>query len=644
MGVCESGQQRLGWWAIWVVALTWASCHAETGQVSLDAGQVTDAGEQDVSAISDAANPQHDGRPGQWDDGHVDGGAPDSGDDGGGGADTGFEGIWAIWSYPSADQYPFIKGSQISCRWADIEPAEDQWDWSRFDSRVNYAVNQGWYVGILVYQAGAGDSHHAQSTPDWVFDSVPRVDTGVGYDHPYYKDPDYKPLVYRMFRRVKEHIMSYPSDTRSMIKYVFINPGVSGDPMPYQGDPVDSSYDINPRGSWWKQWTKDLIVHVQGLYAGTGIAVLINFLDAKDWDGTLDELSQWKVDHVSGPFWWKATLGHRHSEPIRTLLASKIIQSIGDARGLIRRDELDAENSRTFRNHPEWELYWTALVQLSIGVHVWNWCIKIIKNLGNCPESEVQFVGTFFSKHAPYSASRRASESPDAWCALRDVLDAADLMRFPESVYGPWHDAIGDGYHYAVAHGPYGAENHSRMARILAEFTDRGAMQEDPARELDTPVRFRVRAAGPNDVSYRLVAGNCDFFLSQIDPQHTSIGWWRQGPPTSREGRYCRSFLPNNPVPMRFRSVDGFLNGRTDIKIKVRYLDDTTGSFIIRHHPSNTEMAVTLTNSGTWETAEFDVADAVLDGSGPDGADVSLVPVAGVVKFHMVMIEKMSGP
>ena len=81
-------------------------------------------------------------------------------------------GIWGIWGGEqiSNQSRPWYKGVVVTVRWSEIEPQENQFDFSILDSRINQAIDNGLLVAFKVY--------HGDESPDWLYDNgVPRVKT-----------------------------------------------------------------------------------------------------------------------------------------------------------------------------------------------------------------------------------------------------------------------------------------------------------------------------------------------------------------------------------------------------------------------------------------------------------------------------------
>src|SRR5438105_5719007 len=122
-------------------------------------------------------------------------------------------GIWQAFGDPlPADFYSEVRGRLCNFRWADIEPAPNVWDWSRFDSDLAVRAKDLLPIIFMVYTE--------QDAPDWLYtNGVTKVietdalgnETGHS---PYYADPEYKTYFKRMIATVHQHVETLPTAVR----------------------------------------------------------------------------------------------------------------------------------------------------------------------------------------------------------------------------------------------------------------------------------------------------------------------------------------------------------------------------------------------------------------------------------------------
>jgi hypothetical protein len=151
-------------------------------------------------------------------------------------------------------------------------------------------------------------------------------------------------------------------------------------------------------------------------------------------------------------------------------------------------------------------------------------------------------------------------------------------------------------------------------------------------------------------------------WLTQIDPNGTSQGLWRQGPKTQMYGRFARRFDHASGKDAMYFDIDNRffggqpLNAGYPVTFRVVYLDQGTGSFALKYDavndPEKTAFTVTKTNSGQWKEKIVTVSDGHLFNriSVPSSvapaatADLMLVNTdAENDTFHMIEVTRDSG-
>jgi hypothetical protein len=139
-----------------------------------------------------------------------------------------------------------------------------------------------------------------------------------------------------------------------------------------------------------------------------------------------------------------------------------------------------------------------------------------------------------------------------------------------------------------------------------------------------------------NDAGWEIAEGNIERFMTQINPDATSIGLFRvRGPITatsSKYDRFARSFENSSSKNIMYFKFDTevFTNPNpTSLTFKIIWLDKTAGStWAFRYKsvsgPKNA-VQVTGTGSNTWKEVNFTLTDAVIDRTGVNGSDFTLV-------------------
>jgi hypothetical protein len=123
----------------------------------------------------------------------------------------------------------------------------------------------------------------------------------------------------------------------------------------------------------------------------------------------------------------------------------------------------------------------------------WNIPYEALKEEANRP------AFFFFNR---YAGLHDPADSPRAFCALRDGLDASDFHRFPASEFG----------------GTPGRKREvGRYMNIAGAYAKYGARMDDPEKATGGGMINRKRM-GYNDAGWGILPGNYCRFLEQVDP------------------------------------------------------------------------------------------------------------------------------
>jgi hypothetical protein len=530
-----------------------------------------------------------------------------------------YPGIWGIWGNTvSKEGRPWYKGQVVTVKWTEIEPTNNQFNWQALDSDINSSASQGLYVMVLVYTG-----LHA---PPWLYSSgVPEVKTDWqrGSSFPDYLNPVYKDFFKRMISTVANHLQTaYPPAIRSKIIGVQGAVGASGDPSPYKGNlPTGAEADLPPQD--WQAFQKEMFQSFYDAYKNSNppIHVLIN-------TGYDPALNEWAINTLPG-IWLKTNrIGDRYQNDGEMLkdnpgaFLPPFLREFYNGKAIRSRSEMDLTDQGWFTEAPLWNMYWTQLWGLHNGQDMHN---QLDTDLAN-PQYDPAFE--FYSKYAGYKDPR---DSTGVWIALHDGLDASDTDRFPESQYGAARRNDKDRY--------------TVIANAYAQY---GAEQNDPAGSGKTSWNAL------NDVGWAIYTGNFQMWLTQINPDATSQGLWRQGPKDQMYGRFARRFdHATGKDAMYFNIDDRFfnnqpLNGAYPVTLRVVYLDQGTGAWALKYDAvgdsQKTAVTVTKTNTGQWLEKAVTVTDGYFANRMPNGGDLMLVnPDGEDDTFHMIEVIRTTG-
>ena len=532
-----------------------------------------------------------------------------------------------------AVRFPFIKGEADRVKWADMEPKPGVYDWSQMDSHVRNAVKGNYYYYFVLWTGP-----HA---PEWIYEKgVPKVSVsgGKGKEHfPYYLDENYIKYFHSFIGKLADHIASLPEEERKVIAFIQPAFGSTGDRQLYKGTPQDPKYKISAQQylefcsgatkRFYEAFDKPELKHIKFLFnvadesspgegkakgARAGEQLYANWLR-----------QNYPIELRKQQF--TIAIGYQANGEIEqdTELRPAFFGLNGKEPDFVRGEFSKFGQGGIFEENPIWNYYWTAISTVDRGLDLWEVDYRTVET-GKYDEG--------FAFASRYSYYKRPQTSPYAFIALRDVLDSADTVRFPEGAYGKAVQSNGE-----------------RVEKIESEFQKYGAKVGD----LDAATsllgsNYLFEAKAMNDVGFGLIARNYSRFITQIDANKTSVGLWRVGPADQPYGRYARGFEnASGRKRMAFDLDDKFLphGAHGPITLKLIYLDHGIGKFSVRYNssadPDKIAVTITKTNSGKWVNKSITISDGKFANQGPLSSDFSLVNEDEEDDvFHLIEITK----
>jgi hypothetical protein len=501
-------------------------------------------------------------------------------------------GIWEDYGFPvNAETYPEFKGRLVNINWSDIEVSPGVWDWSAFDNDINDHTSDGMPVIFMVYTGS--------SAPNWLYSNgVPKVNqtnssgVSVGYC-PYYLDADYNFYFKRMVTTVRQHVEAMDASIRNKIIGVQACFGSTGDQIAYKGD-VAKQYEISD-----DQF--DSLFKVFSLYYYNeykSLSPQVTILSNPDYEHP--DQQNWLSNNCPGNWTKCGTM----AKGVQLNLESDKNKWLYDilnkpVNGLYTKSRSEIVGSQLYAG------WWTsdqykqmfAIMCYCIywGIDWPNETSAIIQD----PKFDSAF--NFFNKYASQKVPGLAQH---ALCALKDVLDASDSIRFPSKTYGQVTQT-----------------NQTRYKNIYSDYAAYGAMLQDVVAATGTEYSC-LSAKGINDVGWHLLPGNYERYLHQIDANTTSAGYWNidAAHPDAMYGRFGRGFdVANNKNALYFDVEDDFLQNAPlraayPVTVEVTYFDNGTGSWQLFYDAKGkldkASSIITCTNTQTWKKAQFVLSDA----------------------------------
>lgn len=538
-----------------------------------------------------------------------------------------------------------IAGEAGRIQWRHIEPNPGEFDFSRIQEFLERARDNDYYYYFVLWTG-----HHS---PEWIYNEggVPKVymreETWAGNDfHPYYVHENFRTLAKNMFAELAAYLAGLPKNLSERLAFIQPGFGATGDRQLYKGEPFESQYEIN--SDEYLDYMQDMTLALTGEFNKYPETENIRFLwNIDDFDGSDPSDLEGISDRL---------LGERlYSEWVRSNYETQLRkQQFTIAIGYMDPNEMNQDNRQraAFYGYetgiPEfvrgefndsrwpftdiaevslpWYYYWTAISSVDRGLDGWE-----IEWSGLQRAHEYGFLDAlrFSTRHSFY---KQPETSPHAFIALRDVLDYSDDERFPSSEYGAAN-----------------RNNTSRINAILDAYSAYGAANDDtPAVQNRNGAQYFLNSKGLNDVMWNVIDRNYQRHMVQIDPNETSVGWWRVGSKDEPYGRFARAFENSTGRDtMYFQFVDGFIKSPpSSVDVKVIYYDEFEGStWELRYDNGSGDMAVALSVTGegeeVWKTETVTLSDAVFARNGARGADLVLVNTDDHDdKFHMIEITR----
>ena len=527
------------------------------------------------------------------------------------------------YSNPNSD---FIKGIEISANWDEIQPTgPTSFDFSLFQEKLDLAVLRDKMIRFSI--------NVGPDCPLWLFDNdrVPLVNVTINPGsnenyanrHPYYLDPEYKAYYFELIRRFALFLRTQPPEKFEHIAFVQVKTGATGDEAPYKGTVNNSSYAISSAN--WQLFRLEAFAKFKEYFndgSENKIVLTFNNVDPVDENSAYNYVMT-QLDPVLG-FGIKGgayNRGHHltdeqlYKEQWTPFLINPIV-SPGNPNGrkLFSASEMDQSWSRGFfALNYEIGFYWSALGGINTGLS----CTNITESAMTYALANPGIID-IFKMYNRYAQQVYPETATTAFSVFHEGLNSADTVKFPVATYG--------------------GANKSNRARYQAICNDpiyanRGARIDDPTYVTAGQVSQREEQAFYNDAGWEICEGNIERFMTQINPDSTSIGLFRvRGPITatsSKYDRFARSFENNTGRNTMYFQLHTELpvNNKT-LKFTIIWLDKMAGStwaFKYRNAAGLQSIPYTGTGTNQWRTETFNISDAVINQVGTLQSDFMLV-------------------
>tara|TARA_B100001093_G_scaffold264018_1_gene252444 strand:+ start:2399 stop:4372 length:1974 start_codon:yes stop_codon:yes gene_type:complete len=549
------------------------------------------------------------------------------------GMDRDSYGVYDRQGKQSTIKHPYLVGQAYKPSWTEkINPARNKFDWSELDQRLETAYRQNQRIYLQIHTS----YKKIIAPPKWVYDKgVPLVKSKNGIDvYPYWLDPKFKIFYQEMIAALGAHIrQKVPPHLQRIISYVRVDCGIHGDDRPYDDtSTIPKSYQIS-KSEWMDFKFMAYETYKQAFHEGTGFSVPLVFKHASpqkyktEWDwiqkNIKDSYGVRYLGDVRGHHFTGSSLT---SEQFRNMAVDSDV-------GLFSRNEMDrAWKSPMAQKNLALYFYWTAIEQLHPGLSIWD---IDRSSLDYIDQGKFRYALEFFNR---WAAELVPPTAGGGFCIFHEGLDASDKVKFPESKYGKAK-----------------RNNQSRYLAICNDpiYKSRGAKLDCPEFAGAGQVTQHTSQTGYNDSGWEIISGNYERFITQLEPEKTSIGLFRvQGEITAKShpyDRFARSFEHASGKNTFFFDIhDELIDSKTQqIRLAITYLDRGRGSFELKYdahgNPSKSAFVVHKRNSNKWKIRSIIIKDGRFKNQGPKGSDLQLLNLDNDDDiFHMIELAKLA--
>ena len=537
-------------------------------------------------------------------------------------------GVWdrgggvADYSDPKAD---FVKGIETSADWKDIQAGPGtNCDFIAFQTILDVAVAND---KLIRFSVNVGPD-----CPMWVFDNgVPLVNVisnapkndAYANRNPYYPDPEYKAYYFEMIRQFALFLRNQTQEKFDHIAFVQVKTGATGDEEPYKGDVINPDYDLTL--AQWEVFRLEAFAKFKENFndvPNRKIVLTFNNVDPVKFPDAYNYVMN-QLDPVLG-FGIKGgafNRGHHLSEEQSYkeqwnpfLINPKVGSGNPNGVKLFSASEMDQSWSKGyFALNYEIGFYWSALGGINTGLSCTNISVSAMQYAFANPG-----IIDIFKMYNTYAKQVYPATATTAFSVFHEGLNSADTVKFPVSSYGTASKT-----------------NLSRYQNICNDpkYYNRGARIDDPIAVVKGQVFQREDQEFYNDAGWDICEGNIERFMTQINPDATSIGLFRvRGPITSTSSKYdrfARSFENSTGKnTMYFQLHNEVPTINKTLKFVIIWLDKTLGStWAFKYRNSAGLQTIPFSGTGTneWKTEIITISDAIMNQGGDNGSDFRLV-------------------
>ena len=526
--------------------------------------------------------------------------------------------------------YNYLRGKSADVNWEDVQANNsNQYDWSAIQT-----ILQGAYLNNQMVNISVGVGPDA---PAWIYaNGVPSVLTNDTQhpnwtQYPYYLDTNYKSYYFNMIESFGNFLRSQPANLFNHIAYIQVKTGCTGDEVAYKGTPINATYTISE--NQWRTFRLEVFEKFRLTFntgnSNTQIGLLFNNIDPVDepleW--------QWVSNNITYGFGIKGgayARGHHLTDELdfKTTWTPYLVNPLG--LHLFSAAEMDQTWTKPFYQiNVPLGFYWGALSGLNTGLSVWLVTQSALQEAQARPA--LHDVFKLFNK---YAKQVYPSTAAAAYSIFHEGLNAQNTVKFPENIFGAANK-----------------QNQARYIAICNAYTSRGAQMDDVYSATQGQVYQRDQQTGYNDAGWNMEEGNYERWITQINPDETSIGLFRVrgviNTSSSIYDRFARSFensTGKNTMYFKFNAEVFSLSDPDSLTFKITWLDKNLNStWALKYYNSiglQTAINITGTGDNQWKTTNVTIHNPVITQNGVLGADFMLVNTDNIDDiFHGVEVD-----
>ncbi|MBG7613111.1 T9SS type A sorting domain-containing protein [Polaribacter sp. BAL334] len=539
----------------------------------------------------------------------------------------------------SDPKYDYILGMEVDDTWANLQPnASIEPDFSIFQIAIDKALR---FNKIVKFSINVGPE-----SPMWLYQNgVPLVLVNPNLpknnhlsNAPYYLNQKYQDYYFDFIRKFSLFLRNQPQEKFDRIAFVQVKTGATGDEEPYKGVPFDTNYNISDT-AWqnfrilsfnkFKEYFNDV--------ADRKIVLTFNNVDPEKqkraYNWVINDIDRSIGFGIKGGAYNR---GHHLSDEktfkkqwVPFLVNPKDIK-------IFSASEMDQSWTKDiFKINTELGFYWAMLGALNTGLSSYNVAKSAV--IYAYDHEEIRDIYKMFNKFSQQVYPKTATA---ALAVFHEGLDAADKDKFPEDIYGKANQG-----------------NESRYLAICNDpiYKNRGAKMGDTFAATKGQVFQRESQVAYNDAGWDIEDGNYERFLTQINPNETSIGLFHVrgeiNTNSSKYDRFARSFDGPAKSTMYFKFDDEmFIDDEPEsLTFKIIWLDKTAGStWSVKYKNKQGQITSAIDVVGTgsnningeWKEVSFVITDMLVNAKGAMGSDFTLVNTDNIDDvFHGIEVD-----